>query len=56
MPGTAPLRTLEDCVAEHLPPELWLGAALDAFDRGLVRRSDLSIVERDLEPFGGLEP
>jgi predicted transcriptional regulator of viral defense system len=54
--ATAPLRTLEDCAAEHLPPELLRGAALDALDRGLVARDELRAVEAALEPFGGLEP
>lgn len=54
VPATAPLRTLEDCVAEHLSPELLRGAALDALDRGLVARDELAVVEAALEPFGGL--
>lgn len=56
VPATAPLRTLEDCAAAHLPPELLRGAALDALDRRLVRRDELDAVEGALEPFGGLEP
>ncbi|AKU93215.1 type IV toxin-antitoxin system AbiEi family antitoxin domain-containing protein [Vulgatibacter incomptus] len=56
VPATAPLRSLEDCVAEHLPPELLRGAALDAIDRGLVAREELSAVDEALDPFGGLEP
>ncbi len=56
VPATAPLRTLEDCAAEHLPPDLLRGAALDALDRGLVARDELAAVESALEPFGGLEP
>jgi predicted transcriptional regulator of viral defense system len=56
VPATAPLRTLEDCAAEHLPPELLRGAALDALDRGLVARGELASIEAALEPFGGLEP
>jgi hypothetical protein len=56
VPATAPLRTLEDCAAEHLPPELLRGAALDALHRGLVSRDELAVVEAALEPFGGLEP
>ena len=56
VPATAPLRTLEDCTAEHLPPELLRGAAFDALDRGLVARDELTAVEATLEPFGGLEP
>lgn len=56
VPATAPLRTLEDCAAGHLPPELLRGAALDALDRGLVARIDLAAVEAALSPFGGLAP
>ncbi len=37
--ATAPLRTLEDCAHEHLPPELLRGGALDALHRGLVARA-----------------
>lgn len=44
VPATAPLRTLEECAAEHLPPDLLRGAALDALHRGLVagERADRS--------------
>lgn len=56
VPATAPRRTLEDCAAEHLPPDLLRGAALDALHRGLVARDELTSVETALEPFGGLEP
>lgn len=55
VPATTPLRTLEDCAAEHLPPELLRGAALDALARGLVARRELAAVEAALAPFGGLE-
>lgn len=55
VPATAPLRTLEDCATEHLPPELLRGAALAAFHRGLVARDELAAVAAALEPFGGLE-
>lgn len=56
VPATAPLRTLEDCAAEHLSPELLRGAAFDALARGLVTRDSLAAVEAALHPFGGLEP
>ncbi|MFO0696955.1 MAG: type IV toxin-antitoxin system AbiEi family antitoxin domain-containing protein [Polyangiales bacterium] len=55
VPATAPLRTLEDCAATDLPPELLRSAALDALARGLVARRDLATVEAALAPFGGLE-
>ena len=54
--ATAPLRTLEDCAAEHLPPDLLRGAVRDALDRGWVTRDELASVQAALEPFGGLEP
>lgn len=54
VPATAPLRTLEDCAAAHLPPEHLRRAALDALARGLVARRDLAVVEAALAPFGGL--
>lgn len=56
VPATTPRRTLEDCAAEHLPPELLRGATFDALDRGLVTRAELAAVEAALSPFGGLEP
>lgn len=55
VPATAPLRTLEDCAAEDLPPELLRGAARDALDRGLVIRDELTAIQAALEPFGGLD-
>lgn len=54
VPATAPLRTLEDCAAEHVSPELLRGAALDALHRGLVAHDELAAVEAAMEPFGGL--
>ena len=56
VPTTAPLRTLNDCAADHLPPALLRGAALDALHRRLVARHELGPVEDALEPFGGLNP
>ena len=55
VPATAPLRTLVDCAAGHLPPELLRGAAIEALARGLVVRRELAVVEAALAPFGGLE-
>lgn len=52
MPATAPRRTLEECVAAHLPPDLLRGAAIDALGRGLVTPGELDAVERALELFG----
>ncbi|MDX9723262.1 MAG: type IV toxin-antitoxin system AbiEi family antitoxin domain-containing protein [Myxococcota bacterium] len=55
VPATAPLRTLEDCAAEQLPPELLRGAVLEALARGLVAHRELAGVEAALTCFGGLE-
>lgn len=55
VPATGPLRTLEDCAAEHLSPELLRAAANDALDRGLVQRDELAAVEAVLARFGGLQ-
>lgn len=55
VPATTPLRTLEDCAAAHLPPELLRVACLEALDRGLVRRDELHTVTQALVPSGGLE-
>ncbi len=56
VPATAPMRTLQDCAGEQLPPEILRGAAADALHRGLVTRDDLAAVEEALAPFGGLDP
>jgi predicted transcriptional regulator of viral defense system len=56
VPATAPLRTLEDCAINHLPPDLLRGATRDALDRGLVARDELAAIDSAVEPFGGLEP
>jgi predicted transcriptional regulator of viral defense system len=55
VPATAPLHTIEDCAAAHLPPELLRGATLDALDRGLVTRGEIAAIRAALEPFGGLQ-
>jgi len=52
VPATAPQRTLEDCAAVHLSPELLRVAARDALDRGLVARHELAAVVAALKPFG----
>ena len=56
VPATAPMRTLQDCAAVHLPPEILRGAGADALHRGLVTRDELAAVEEALAPFGGLDP
>ncbi len=56
VPATAPARTLNDCAAAHLSPDLLRQGARDALHRGLVRLDELSAVHTALEPFGGLVP
>lgn len=53
-PVTAPLRTLKDCAASHVAPELLRAGALDALARGLVERCELDEIEKALEAFGGI--
>lgn len=54
VPITKPRRTLLDCAAEHLSPELLRQAALQALQRGMVTRTQIADVAAALEPFGGL--
>jgi predicted transcriptional regulator of viral defense system len=54
VPITSPSRTLGDCAREHISPELLRQASQQAVRRGLVTKADLRVVERALEPFGGL--
>ncbi len=54
VPATEPLRTLEDCAAAGLSPELLRVAAQEALARGLVTRRELVGVRSALSPFGGL--
>ena len=49
-------RTLRDCVAAALSPELLRQAVLQALDRGLVVRSEIGDVEAALRPYGGITP
>ena len=56
VPVTAPLRTLGDCAAAHLQPDLIRDAARSTLARGLVSRGDLAAVEAALAAFGGLGP
>jgi len=51
---TTPRRTLEDCAAEDLSPELLRQAARQALRRGLVANGELVEVTRTLAPFGGI--
>lgn len=54
VPATSAHRTLSDCAASGLSPDLLRQAAQQALRRGLVNRSELADVETALEPFGGL--
>jgi predicted transcriptional regulator of viral defense system len=56
VPVTAPLRTLGDCAAANLQPDLLRDAARSGLARGLVSRGDLAAVEAALAAFGGLGP
>ena len=54
VPTTTPLRTLNDCAQEDLPPDLLRQAAQQAVRRGLVTKNELGEVEEALRIFGGL--
>jgi predicted transcriptional regulator of viral defense system len=54
VPVTSVRRTLEDCAAADLAPELLRQAARQALQRGLVAPGDLGSVAAALAPFGGL--
>lgn len=54
VPITVPARTLEDCAAIGLAPDLLRQAAREAVNRGLVARTALSGVRAALRAFGGL--
>jgi predicted transcriptional regulator of viral defense system len=54
VPITSPRRTLIDCAAAQLSPELLEQAAQQALRRGLVARAELTPLATALEPFGGI--
>ena len=54
VPATSAGRTLRDCAAARLAPDLLRDAARQAMRRGLVTRNELGEVAAFLEPFGGL--
>ena len=54
VPMTGPARTLNDCAAAAMSPELLRQAARQALRRGIVTLAELGAVERALAPFGGL--
>jgi hypothetical protein len=41
VPYTAPLRTLRDCIASHLSPDLIEQAITDGLRRGMLMEADL---------------
>lgn len=53
VPVTKPARTLRDCAALPISPEMLLRATLDARRRGLVRRAEIAEIERALAPYVG---
>jgi predicted transcriptional regulator of viral defense system len=52
LPVTSVRRTLADCAAAHLSPELLDQALRQALARGLIVQSDVQEVVRALQPFG----
>ncbi|MCY1032815.1 type IV toxin-antitoxin system AbiEi family antitoxin domain-containing protein [Corallococcus sp. BB11-1] len=50
---TSPMRTLNDCARDALPPDLLRQATRQAMQRGIVMEK-LPLVEEALQPFGGL--
>ncbi|MDC0721593.1 type IV toxin-antitoxin system AbiEi family antitoxin domain-containing protein [Nannocystis bainbridge] len=56
VPVTSVVRTLRDCAAGAVSPELLKQAAMQALRRGLVDREAIGEVERALLPYGGLDP
>lgn len=54
VPATSAVRTLRDCAAVRMAPDLLRDAARQALARGLVTRNELGDVAAFLEPFGGL--
>lgn len=52
IPITSPSRTLADCAASHLSPELLRQAVEQALVRGIVSKTDRVKVQRALEPLG----
>ena len=54
LPVTTTARTLEDCAADNLAPNLLLQAAEQALHRGLITRDEIPTVIATLRDFGGL--
>lgn len=52
VPVTTVRRTLEDCVRDHVSPDLLLQAVQQALHRGLVDRKEISAVVQALQPYG----
>jgi predicted transcriptional regulator of viral defense system len=53
VPVTTPSRTIMDCVATHVSPELLRQAVQQAISRGLLTRSDAAEIQRVISSFGG---
>jgi predicted transcriptional regulator of viral defense system len=54
VPVTSVRRTLNDCAAAGLSPDLLRQGAKQALARGLVTRAEMSTVQKALKAFGGL--
>lgn len=54
-PITSTSRTLNDCAAAGLSPDLLRQAAKQALARGLVKKAELKRVEKVLKSFGGIK-
>lgn len=54
VPVTKPARTLRDCAAEGVPPDLVRQALREGTARGLFAGPDMASVKRYLEEFGGV--
>ena len=54
VPITGYRRTLEDCAARRILPDLLRQAAREAIGQGYVRPEELVEVQRALQPFGGI--
>lgn len=55
IPVTAPPRTLRDCAAEGVSPDLIRQALDEGLDRGIFTRSEAGAAEEFLEKFGGAD-
>jgi predicted transcriptional regulator of viral defense system len=56
VPVTSVRKTLRDCAADGVSPDLLRQATQQALRRGLVAKEDLAEIQQTLKPFGGLAP